>query len=361
MPPAGRGAARHVAGGERESIFQPQWSPAGELHFASDRSGWWNLYRERAGADRAAACRWRRSSASRSGCSACRCTASPADGAIVCLYEQGGRSHLARIDRRRRLRRDRDALLLAARAAASAAGFAACFAASEREGEALVRFDLASAAFTRAAPRQRDRATTPPTSRSPSRSSSRPRAAAPRTPSSTRRATPRFVGEPGTRPPLLVISHGGPTGVSNAGPRPAPAVLDPARLRRGRRQLRRLAPATAGPTASGSTAAGAWSTSTTWSTRPASWSARGDVDPKRLAIRGASAGGYTTLAALAFRDIFQAGASHYGISDLETLARDTHKFESRYLDSLVGPYPDAAPTCTASARRRTSSTGCRAP
>jgi len=70
--------------------------------------------------------------------------------------------------------------------------------------------------------------------------------------------------------------------------------------------------------------------------------ARGDVDPKRLAIRGASAGGYTTLAALAFRDVFQAGASHYGISDLETLARDTHKFESRYLDSLIGPYPDRA-------------------
>ena len=70
--------------------------------------------------------------------------------------------------------------------------------------------------------------------------------------------------------------------------------------------------------------------------------ARGDVDPERLAIRGASAGGYTTLAALTFRDIFQAGASHYGISDLETLARDTHKFESRYLDSLVGPYPARA-------------------
>ena len=67
---------------------------------------------------------------------------------------------------------------------------------------------------------------------------------------------------------------------------------------------------------------------------------QGLVDEKRLAIRGGSAGGYTTLCALTFRDVFKAGASHYGISDLEILARDTHKFESRYMDRLVGPYPE---------------------
>jgi len=66
---------------------------------------------------------------------------------------------------------------------------------------------------------------------------------------------------------------------------------------------------------------------------------RGDVDPRRMAIRGGSAGGYTTLAALVFHDTFAAGASHYGVGDLEALARDTHKFESRYLDRLVAPYP----------------------
>jgi len=69
-------------------------------------------------------------------------------------------------------------------------------------------------------------------------------------------------------------------------------------------------------------------------------SKNGHVDPKRRAIRGGSAGGYTTLAALAFTDAFQAGASHFGVADLEALARDTHKFESRYLDGLVGPYPE---------------------
>jgi len=68
--------------------------------------------------------------------------------------------------------------------------------------------------------------------------------------------------------------------------------------------------------------------------------ARGCVDGKRLAIRGGSAGGYTTLACLAFRKVFAAGASHYGVSDCEVLAQDTHKFEARYLDTLIGPYPE---------------------
>lgn len=72
--------------------------------------------------------------------------------------------------------------------------------------------------------------------------------------------------------------------------------------------------------------------------------ASGTVDPGRLAIRGGSAGGFTTLAALTFHDTFTAGASSYGIADLEVLATDTHKFEARYLDSLVGPWPDDAAT-----------------
>ena len=68
----------------------------------------------------------------------------------------------------------------------------------------------------------------------------------------------------------------------------------------------------------------------------------GEVDLRRLAIRGASAGGYTTLCALAFTDVFAAGASWFGVGDLESLARETHKFEARYLDALIGPYPEQA-------------------
>ena len=68
---------------------------------------------------------------------------------------------------------------------------------------------------------------------------------------------------------------------------------------------------------------------------------RGDVDPDRLCIRGGSAGGFTTMAALTFHEVFAAGASHFGVADLGALAADTHKFESRYLDGLVGPWPEA--------------------
>ena len=65
------------------------------------------------------------------------------------------------------------------------------------------------------------------------------------------------------------------------------------------------------------------------------------IDNDRMVISGGSAGGYTVLAALTFHDVFKAGASHYGIGDLMALANDTHKFESRYLDRLVGPLPEA--------------------
>jgi dipeptidyl aminopeptidase/acylaminoacyl peptidase len=69
----------------------------------------------------------------------------------------------------------------------------------------------------------------------------------------------------------------------------------------------------------------------------------GRIDPKRVAIRGGSAGGYTTLAALTFTSgVISVGASYYGVSELELLAKETHKLESRYLDQLVGPYPEAA-------------------
>jgi dipeptidyl aminopeptidase/acylaminoacyl peptidase len=70
--------------------------------------------------------------------------------------------------------------------------------------------------------------------------------------------------------------------------------------------------------------------------------AAGEVDRARLAIRGGSAGGYTTLSALTFHDVFAAGASYFGVGDVAALARDTHKFESRYLDGLIGPYPESA-------------------
>jgi dipeptidyl aminopeptidase/acylaminoacyl peptidase len=70
--------------------------------------------------------------------------------------------------------------------------------------------------------------------------------------------------------------------------------------------------------------------------------AQGFADPKRVAVRGGSAGGYTTLVGLTMYDFFAAGASHFGLADLVPFVKDTHKFESRYLDRLIGPYPEQA-------------------
>ncbi|MPY94556.1 MAG: prolyl oligopeptidase family serine peptidase [Acidimicrobiia bacterium] len=151
---------------------------------------------------------------------------------------------------------------------------------------------------------------------------------------------PGFAAPDGERPPLLVLSHGGPTASASAAFNLAVqfwtsrgfAVVD--------------------VDYRGSTGYGrpyrdalreAWGIADVDDCCAAATSLveRGLVDPARLAIRGGSAGGFTTLAALSLRDVFRAGASHYGVTDLGALARDTHKFESRYLDGLVGRWPEA--------------------
>ncbi|MCR9220253.1 MAG: S9 family peptidase [Alphaproteobacteria bacterium] len=147
----------------------------------------------------------------------------------------------------------------------------------------------------------------------------------------------------GETPPLIVMSHGGPTGQATRAfslkiqfwTSRGFAVLDVnygGSTGFGRAYRQRLK--------------GAWGlVDVEDCVRGALYLAdRGLVDRARLIAVGGSAGGYTTLAALTFRDVFRAGRSSYGIGDLETLARDTHKFESRYLDSLVGPWPEAADT-----------------
>lgn len=150
---------------------------------------------------------------------------------------------------------------------------------------------------------------------------------------------PGARGPAGAAPPLIVSVHGGPTAVSSPAFELSQlywtsrgfAVLD--LNHRGStgfgREYRRALYGQWGRVDVEDAVAG-----TTWLAE------QGLADPERLIIRGGSAGGYTTLAALAFHDSFSAGASYYGISDIEALARDTHKFESRYLDQLIGPYPE---------------------
>jgi dipeptidyl aminopeptidase/acylaminoacyl peptidase len=148
-------------------------------------------------------------------------------------------------------------------------------------------------------------------------------------------------GPPGERPPLVVTVHGGPT-----------AAADPA-FRLSVQYWTTRGFTVADIDYRGSTGYGRAFRKLlegTWglvdvddACHAATWLAeQGLVDPDRLAIRGGSAGGFTVLAALAERDVFTTGASYFGVADLAALAADTHKFESRYLDRLVGPYPEAA-------------------
>ena len=154
-----------------------------------------------------------------------------------------------------------------------------------------------------------------------------------------------FTAPAGERPPLIVISHGGPTAsiaalslTSSIWTSRGFAVLDVnygGSTGYGRAYRERLN--------------GQWGVVDVDDCVNAAryLVERGQADADRLIIRGGSAGGYTTLAALTFPDVFKAGASYYGISD-SSLARDTHKFESRYLDRLVGPYPRRGPVSRAS-------------
>ena len=151
-------------------------------------------------------------------------------------------------------------------------------------------------------------------------------------------AHPEFTGHPDALPPLIVVAHGGPTGAARR------------ELSWSRRYWTSRGFAVVDVDYRGSTGYGrryrnaldrSWGIADVEDCIAAARHLcdRGDVDSQRLAIKGGSAGGYSVLCALAFHDIFAAGVSRYGIADLEALARDTHKFECRYLDRLVGPYP----------------------
>ena len=155
-----------------------------------------------------------------------------------------------------------------------------------------------------------------------------------------RPANPGCVGPPGELPPLLVLAHGGPTAAARR-------QLQPSILYWTSRGIAVVDVDYRGSTGYGRpyrrALDGGWGVIDVADCAAAARYLvdRGEADPERLIIRGSSAGGLTVLAALALHDAFAAGASRYGVADLTALAADTHKFESRYLDTLVGPYPEA--------------------
>lgn len=330
------GGPTRVAGGPAESIFQPEWSPDGVLYFISDRTGWWNLYRWAASRIEPV-CPMEAEFGAPQWAFGMTTYAFESAGRLVCVYQQSGSERLAAIDTRTLQFEPLDQPYTDIAAVCAMPGRAVFIGGSPTLPAAVVTLDLAARQLEviRAA---RDVAIAEGYLSVPQPISF------PTTGGLTAHGLfypPRnrdFTAPAGEKPPLLVISHGGPTAATSSAlnlsiqywTSRGIAVLDVnygGSTGYGRAYRQRLN--------------GAWGiVDVDDCASGAQYLAQqGLVDGDRLIIRGGSAGGYTTLAALAFRDVFKAGASYYGVSDLEALATDTHKFESRYLDNLIGPYP----------------------
>ncbi len=339
--------ARQVAGGVDESIFQPTWSPNGVLYFVSDRTGWWNLYR------------WREDAAPSQiepvllmeaefglpqWVFRMNTYAFVSAKAMICAYTKDGLWHLAHLDLETDALRPIETHYTSIRNPQVAPGdddtspYVVFNGGASKDAYAVVKRDLEtgqetilkqsidldiddgylSVARPVAFPTEHD-LTAHGIFYAPKNKD--------------------YAGPADEKPPLLVKIHGGPTGSTSSAldlelqywTSRGFAVLDVnygGSTGYGRAYRERLK--------------GKWGVvDVDDCVNGALYLVeQGLVDGDRLAIRGGSAGGYTTLSVLTFRDAFKVGASYFGVSDLEALATETHKFESRYLDGLIGPYPE---------------------
>lgn len=339
------GAREHVAGGRSESIFQPEWAPDGRLYFVSDRTGWWNLYRWD-GATVDALCPMDAEFGKPQWTFSMVTYAFVDKAGIAATYTQNGRWHLALINIETKEFRPVDVGVqpiegIKARATEGTESSELFFiGGSPTQGSAIMRI---GAGLSRTVLRSSTTDTLSPEWISVAeavtyRAGDRDVHAfyyAPR--------NPDVQAPEGERPPLIVVTHGGPTGATND-------VLDPKLQFWTTRGFAVLDVNYSGSTGYGrpyrDRLKGQWGIVDVEDAVAGAQAmvASGKADANRLIIRGGSAGGYTTLAALTFHNTFKAGASYYGISDLQVLQLDTHKFESRYNDSLIGSYPEAKDT-----------------
>jgi dipeptidyl aminopeptidase/acylaminoacyl peptidase len=335
--------AERVAGGQAESIFQPEWSPEGTLHFVSDRTGWWNLYRWREGRVEPL-CEREAEFGLPQWVFGMSTYAIISPERIVCSYTERGSSHLAVLDTEKGelepVETPYSSIAYVRAAEAQGEGGVVFRGSSPTEAACIVRLDPSTGqheVLRRSGDLEidLDYLSVPEPVEFPTENGRTAHAFF--YPPKNR----DFVAPEGELPPLLVMSHGGPTAASSTALDPGIqywtsrgiAVLDVnygGSTGHGREYRRRLE--------------GAWGVVDVDDCANGAiyLAKRAIVDGGRLMITGGSAGGYTTLCALAFRDTFAAGASHFGVSDVEALARETHKFESRYLDRLIGPYPERA-------------------
>jgi dipeptidyl aminopeptidase/acylaminoacyl peptidase len=329
---------RLVAGSKTESIFEPLWSPDGILTFVSDRTEWWNLYQFREGSI-VALCEMNAEFGMPQWVFGMSTYGFATADTIVCVYTSEGSWTLATLDVSSGELKPIESALTVFGGVDAADGVAVVVGGGPIDSTAIYRFDVASGSLEvlkrsstlsidpgyLSVPKAVEFPTEggltahgffyPPTSKD-------------------------FTAPTDERPPLVVLSHGGPTAATDSSldlslqywTSRGFAILDVnygGSTGYGRPYRQRL--------------------NDNWGivdvddcVNGAKYLVKqGLVDGDRLIIRGWSASGYTTLAALAFRDVFKAGASHFGVSELAAMAEDTHKFESRYLDGLIGPYPAA--------------------
>jgi dipeptidyl aminopeptidase/acylaminoacyl peptidase len=331
---------QRVAGGNATSIFAPTWSPGGELHFVSDQTGWWNLYRWNDEADELQAlCPMAAEFGRPQWVFGMTTYGFTADGAIICTCAVNGEWQLGRLEMDGQLRKIEtdycafNSLTISGKKAAFIAGRAV-------EASALVLVDLDEATPTLV--RRSMDLTIDPDDVSIGAALDVPAGDGADVHAYFYVPKNRDYSAPeGEKVPLIVKSHGGPTGQTTRAfslgiqfwTSRGFAVLDVnygGSSGYGRAYRNRLE--------------GQWGIVDVEDCIACVRYLVGEglVDGDRVAITGGSAGGFTTLCALTFHDVFRAGASHYGIGDLEALARDTHKFESRYLDRLVGRWPEDA-------------------
>jgi len=333
-----------ITGGEQVSVFQPQWSPADILHYIADDTGWWQLYRiingkseQLTNGDKEFGLpQWVFSQSS---------YAFLNKHEIICSYQSNGQSTLAALS------------LSDTPELHDLETPWQQFSAITADENKIAFIAASSVSFPQLISGHLNLNTNAPASYSVVKHSSQLPVAddyysKPQTLEFTNRHNknvfaiyyppnnPNYQPAGDTQPPLIVICHGGPTGQSSS-------ALDPKKQFWTSRGFALLDVNYSGSTGYGRDYRNRlyknWGILDVEDCCDAALYAvtQGLANKDQLIIRGSSAGGYTVLAALTFEQVFSAGASYYGISELTSLASDTHKFESHYLDRLIGPYPEA--------------------
>lgn len=328
---------KQIAGGKNISVFQPEWSANGNLYFISDENGWWNLYSLEneqivnlyKKASEFGLPQW---------VFGMRTYDFLSDKEIICSYVEKGIWFLANLDLNTKALKILETPYAEISDLRVTDGKAFFVGGSPTKLREIVQLDLSSCETTilrRTSELKVDKdfLSIPETIEFPTENNLTAHAFyyPPK--------NPNYQAPEGECPPLLVKSHGGPTASTSS-------VLSLTTQYWTSRGFAVLDVNYGGSTGYGRAYRERLNDS--WGIVDVDDCVNGakylvsqnKADKNRLAIDGGSAGGYTTLCVLTFRDYFQAGASYFGVSDLKALAEDTHKFESRYLNNLIGPYPE---------------------